>query len=548
MSVAVTQQKRAGAYYTGEVVAQFLADWAIRSGHDRVLEPCFGQGVFLSAAQRRLRDLGGSGQVVGVDLDAQAFAAARLAFPRASLHGVDFFSLSQEDIGSFDAVIGNPPFIRYHHFSGETRRRALGRAAAAGAALPALASAWAPFLVHAATCLRQGGRLAMVAPFELTYARYARPVVEFLVRHFRSVVCLTFEAPLFPELSENTVLLLGDGFGDQSAGIVMRRLSSAAALGGPRAVDTRDDEGLWTPNLSRTGLFDLPLECRELYMRLASGAAVVRLGQVADITIGYVSGDNEYFHLGAGEAALYGLRPDDLTVAVRRSADLSDVGLELNRDDVERLANQDRHLLFCPQQPLDSAAQSYVSMGEAQGVHNRYKCRVRRPWYVVPSVRAPELLLTVFSSAGPRLVVNQAAVVASNGVLILNRVHGGRARARSLAAAAITTLAQLSAEIEGHALGGGVLKMEPSEARQWVLPAFAQVDESVYSAIDLHLRRGQREAAASTADDVFLKQGIGLSDCECAILRCGLVRLRSLRNRREPAAMRASSRGPALVD
>src|SRR5512139_2383785 len=63
--------KSLGAYYTDSQVAEFLVRWAIQNGSDTILDPAFGGGVFLRAACKRLRDLGGnpSLQVFGVELD-----------------------------------------------------------------------------------------------------------------------------------------------------------------------------------------------------------------------------------------------------------------------------------------------------------------------------------------------------------------------------------------------------------------------------------------------------------------------------------------------
>jgi hypothetical protein len=51
-------RKARGAFFTPTVVAEYLADWAIRSPSDRVLEPSCGEASFLLAAMKRFRDLG----------------------------------------------------------------------------------------------------------------------------------------------------------------------------------------------------------------------------------------------------------------------------------------------------------------------------------------------------------------------------------------------------------------------------------------------------------------------------------------------------------
>src|SRR5947209_9941564 len=205
--------KTFGAYYTDEEVANFLVRWAIRSKDDAVLDPSFGGGVFLRASASRIYTLGGtpSRQVAGVELDAAAFEEAG----DFRISQGNFFDIGAGDgdqwLGTFDAVVGNPPFIRYQRFSGADRRKALSRAAEHGVTLSQLTSSWAPFIVHSAAMLKRGGRLAMVVPYEIVHARYAKPVLEFLAARFRELSLLTFTEPLFPSINEATVLLLADG-------------------------------------------------------------------------------------------------------------------------------------------------------------------------------------------------------------------------------------------------------------------------------------------------------------------------------------------------
>ena len=110
--------KQRGAYYTGSDVAAFLVRWAVRAPTDSVLDPSFGGGVFLRAACRRLQDIGAGNvdRVYGVELDpqthAETMASLRDGVPacKPSLTCASFFDLPP-DWGSFDAVVGNPPFI-----------------------------------------------------------------------------------------------------------------------------------------------------------------------------------------------------------------------------------------------------------------------------------------------------------------------------------------------------------------------------------------------------------------------------------------------------
>lgn len=58
-------RKARGAFFTPEVVARYITEWAVRSSRDRVLEPSCGEAAFLLEAGRRLVELGAPQGVVG---------------------------------------------------------------------------------------------------------------------------------------------------------------------------------------------------------------------------------------------------------------------------------------------------------------------------------------------------------------------------------------------------------------------------------------------------------------------------------------------------
>ena len=136
-------QKHAGAYYTPDSVVQALLRWAIRGEEDRLIDPACGDGRFIA----------GHRNAVGIERDAHAVSEAITRAPQALVHEGDFFSWADETTERFECAAGNPPFIRYQHFAGQTRARALGLCARLGANFSGLTSSWG-------TVSRGGGGLA----------------------------------------------------------------------------------------------------------------------------------------------------------------------------------------------------------------------------------------------------------------------------------------------------------------------------------------------------------------------------------------------------
>lgn len=96
--------------------------------------------------------------------------------PPIPIHSGDFFAYCHTHLNDkrhFDAIIGNPPFVRYQNFPEEQRRIAFYLMQRAGLHPNRLTNTWVPFLVAASLLLNPGGRLAMVIPAELLQVNYA---------------------------------------------------------------------------------------------------------------------------------------------------------------------------------------------------------------------------------------------------------------------------------------------------------------------------------------------------------------------------------------
>jgi adenine-specific DNA-methyltransferase len=530
--------KTLGAFYTDIQIADFLVRWAIRSQHTTVLDPSFGGGVFIRSACNRILTLGGkpAEQVFGVELDPQVHAliseklADEFGIDRRNLWQRDFFDIEPLPVYQVTAVVGNPPFIRYHRFNSDVRKRALELAGEKGVRLTQLSSSWAPFVIHSVSMLKPGGRLAMVLPMEIAHASYAVPVLKHLQDSFGKVTFLTFRKKLFPALSEDTILLLADDRGAKFTSFLHRDLAHAGVLTelqkrtGYRLNGTRRIRpGSLTEGRERLIEYLLPKKTRGLYQELKKLNQVSRLGELVDVGIGYVTGANEFFHLSPEEVRERRIPQKFLRPAVRRGRALS--GLRFTDDDwnAATQSGQAGYLLAISRDAdLPKSVLDYLTYGENQRVPEAYKCRVRSPWYSVPHVYEPDAFLTYMSGNTPRLVANKAQVVAPNSLHVV-RVHAHTSLSTdSIAALWQTSLTRLSVEVEGHALGGGMLKIEPTEAENCILAGANMVDSSLSdfaTELDQLVRSGKEPLAQTRADDLILRKHLGLSLSDCGLLQ-----------------------------
>ena len=473
--------KTLGAYFTPEDVADALVRWAVRDPGDLLLDPSSGDGRFVARHPNS----------VGIERDPASVAAASDRAPNATVVQGDFFTWASDDRRLFDCAVGNPPFIRYQRFSGATRRGALDYCLRLGVVFSALSSSWAPFIVAAASKLRAGGRIAFVVPAEIGHAPYATPLMEYLLANFGSVHVVAIREKIFPRLSEDCWLLLADNAGCRADGIRLSRLERFTPGGMPPAVSELISAEEWRVRWrGRLRPFLLPPRVRNLYTRMAADPAAVRLGQIAQVGIGYVSGANQFFHLRPSDAQRFEIPDEFLLPSIRNSRYVT--GDAISDVDIERWIAKDEPVLLLripSGARLPAAVQAYLDTAAGRRARASYKCRNRNPWYTVPDVRRPAFVLTYMSGKSPALAVNRSRCTCTNALLAVDLrsglfQNGNGFRGQELPAAWGSPAGRLSCEIEGHPLGGGLLKLEPGEARNVVLTPDVAIDQRDGALVD----------------------------------------------------------------
>lgn len=543
-------RKGRGAFFTPATIASFLADWAVAERHDaRVLDPTCGEAVFLQASARQLRQNGArpgdmADQLFGVDLHASSLKTSRRLLAdegfRSTLIQGDFFAEPTPiQLGNrlpwMDAVIGNPPFIRYQDHRGIQRKRSAAAALAQGVRLSGLASSWAALLVHACGFLRPDGRVAMVLPAELLTVGYAEPIRRWLRSRFSKVHLVLFEELQFQDAEEQVVLLVAHGRGACDA-FSLHQVRDADDLKRLHIFDSAAvvprNEGKWTDLL-------LTSERRSLFRRIV-GEHFDNLDSYGQPELGTVTGANQFFALSDSTRLEFEIDSAHLSrIVPPGTRHLRGTRFTTGRWEQLRLDGQRVWLLNPKTQRPRSGLARYLEHGESLGVHRAYKCSIRKPWWRPPTVPVPDLFFTYMSHRYPRLVANEAKVT------LLNSMHGvslgpdAPAVARdALPLLALNSVTMLGAELFGRSYGGGILKMEPREAAELPVPSASILNAaweeltSQRAQLDELLRGGNWEEVVGKIDDTLLSSVVGLPRDEIEAIRISARSLRVRRTRR----------------
>jgi adenine-specific DNA methylase len=511
--------KLRGGYYTEPVIARFLAQWVMESRPRRLLEPGCGDGAFVKAVGEV--GIGALETFVGFEIDEAEAAKAskrarelRLSGARV-VHG-DYLEWSLKQLmkgAQFDAVLGNPPYVRYQYLDEKSQQRAERLFDAHSLPFTRHTNAWVPFVIAAISQLAPGGRLGMVVPSELLHVLHAQSLRDYLLATCSRILVVDPQELWFEEALQGVVLLMaeksvGDARPPQLAIHTVRGREFASEP--PAAIAARAD---FTDASRLTGKWMSVLLTRPERQALEEVAVhreAHRFADVAQVDVGIVTGANKFFLVSDQVVADYGLEPWAHPM-FGRSEHVRGVIYDLASHRENRKLGLPTNFLDFGKvalSKLPAKVRKYIEEGEADALHTRYKCRIRTPWYSVPSVWTAPIGMLKRSHDFPRLVLNHAKALTTDTAYRIQPV--GDTDPASLVYCFVNSATMLSAELEGRHYGGGVLELVPSEIEKLII-ALPQGPWMDVRALDKRFRSGEAfEDILRGQDDVVLDAlGIG---------------------------------------
>ena len=518
----VSPRRLFGVYYTPDDLASVLVRWALADKPGPVLDPSFGGCAFLEAAVQVLSEMNVSKagtRVYGVDIDSSCANTARSSkgLVEANCFQGDFLAaLPRELPGSpYAAIVGNPPYVRHHWIRGDQLESARAVAADSAIQLPATASLWAYFLLHALRFLSPGGRLAMLVPEAILQTDYGAPLRQTLADSFSRSLLVYVRDRIFAGTDEAVVAVACSGFGKQ--GDIMTL-----------AVESVEDLRLVLNNPDSNGCqlsYRFPATSSEtgaaavsLLSRLGEKPAVRPLGEVADVRVGVVTGANHHFIRSAADLDALGLPAAVRHRVVPRTRWLK--GLEFTDEDHDAFLHAGAAALLVRPQGADEdrLVEPWIQEGLEVGVEGRHKCAVRKEWFRVDMPSPPDGFATCARAGSPLLVLNRGECRNSNAVHSLTWKNDLAVTPEAVAVGFLTSAVSAWAELRGRRYGGGVLKIEPGTLKRIPVP-LVEGSEDVFRELNDLIRQGEEEKARSAADQRVLRNGLGLGNHEIEVLR-----------------------------
>lgn len=541
----IDSKKLRGGYYTPQAIADFICKWAITEPTQKVLEPSCGDGIFIESAIRRYKELGVPfdqllGLIKGIELVEEEAAkskerAAKYGLNSTTILNADFFNYISNTNGEahFDVVIGNPPFIRYQNFPEEHREVAFKMMEEMNLHPNKLTNIWVPFLVISASILNRFGKLAMVIPAELFQVKYAAETRVFLSKFFSRITIVTFKKLVFADIQQEIVLLLCEKDITINKGIRVLEMNNLSDLNTVdiemvhhaevKALDHSTEK--WTKYFLNHAEIDL-------LRKIKSEKKIKTCSDIMDVDVGIVTGRNEFFMLSSDLVSKWDLKPYTSKVASKsnhfKGIVYTDTDFEKNSDD-----NCAVHLFLPPVTGYDSlskACREYIAYGEKMDFQSGYKCKIRKQWYITPSLWSPDAFVLRQVGDYPKLIINQTKASSTDTI---HRVRfKTEINPELIALSFLNSLTFAFSEITGRSYGGGVLTFEPTEIEEIPLPILNQ-NTIDFKNIDDLIRLRKIEEVLDIVDKELLIKQLGFSEADVQMLRGIWKKLSGRRNGRK---------------
>jgi hypothetical protein len=440
----------------------------------RFLDPAFGTGAFYSALLRSFPATR-IDWARGYEIDPHYAEPTRQLWegtPLALTLG-DFTAVRppSEEKDKATLLVCNPPYVRHHHLTAEAKARL--RAASLGAAnmdLNGLAGLYCYFIALSHAWMAKDAVAIWLVPSEFMDVNYGRALREYLLSQVTLLRVHRFD-PGDVQFCDALV---------SSAVVVFRNTKPSSTR------TTEFSFGGMLAKPSRIRIIETEqLRAAPKWARIsrASDERVdddgdTRVGDLFTIRRGIATGANDFFLIPEPRAKELGLPPRFLRPILPSPRLLRTDEIEADRKG-NPLIEPRLFLLDCqlPEPQVRHKYRqlwAYLETGRARGIHERYLCTHRRPWYAQESRAPAPILCTYMGRTGQRrspfrFILNRSKAIAANVYLMLYPKPALAAAFRRTPGALSPVWAALR-EIPwaallgvGRVYGGGLHKMEPNE-------------------------------------------------------------------------------------
>lgn len=499
-----TQQKLRGGYYTPSAIGKYLWEWVSESEPNTMLEPAAGDGALVKAINPQ-----NVTEVTAIEKFEEE--ARKISVSNENVHlnviAGDFFEWYESNTVKFDAVIANPPYIRYQYLTRLQREVQAELLKKNGLKPNKLINSWVAFVVASIEMLSNDGRIGLVIPTDLLQVTYAQQLRKYLINSLSKLYIVTFTNSVFPGTQQDFLLVLGEKK-EESDELEFKHIEAYSMDQIPNWAQISNSIA---PLEGKQKWSDLMLKETDRFFVNEVFNSAVSFKNLAKVEIGITTGANQIFSLTKQEAT--DLQANKFVVPmVGRSTEASGIMFDGDRltrlDDLEkktRLLN----LKDVSKQDFSNELGNYLKNFEQQGQTSTFKLRIRENWYEIPGVWAPEAFMLRRVGKEPKLFLNSVGAVSTD---TFHRVTFNKdVNPRLVTFSFYSSFALMSFELAGRSFGGGALEILPGDIAELYLPRIDyeqdfDAEDEAFLRLDELLRHNQFDEAVEFVDEVLAER------------------------------------------
>lgn len=476
-----TEQKLRGGYYTPQYLSDYITKWVLNSSPLNILEPSCGDGVFIQSLANNKYNKNNEincFELVDSEADKTIKLLKGLDFNNFLVNKGDFLEWAIKCIGSikFDAIIGNPPFIRYQYLGEEFQGNSKAIFDQLNLKFTKHTNSWVPFLLSSLSLLRDKGRIGMVIPSEILNVIHAQPLRDFIADGLYKVLIINPKNIWFDNTLQGAVIIFIEKVDCKSqSGLSILNVENDKFIDinpetlfeNANYIDFERLQGKWTEAILDENELDL-------INRIKAHNSVYKFSDIATVEVGIVTGANEFFLVNDYTVKKYDLYNFSYPM-FGKSQHCKGIIYDNNQHIENKENNFPTNFIYLNDEyeDLPSKVQEYIKEGERKYFHQRYKCKIRTPWYKVPSVFSSRIGMLKRSHEAPRLILNKLDAYTTDTAY---RIKSNRFSDSTLVCCFLNPFTMILSELNGRFYGGGVLELVPSEIRNLYVPIIEKFD------------------------------------------------------------------------
>lgn len=503
-------KKRTGSYYTPSYLASFISKRVFTHFEGRtsvsILEPSVGDGAFVEEL-KKIEQV--SLKLTALDINKEELEKASLKWNKKNSNFKEIDFLEFEYSKKFTLIIGNPPYVKKNRLTSKQIELSKRIHESENLTEVSVKNIWTTFLVKSNKLLDKNGVLAFILPSELLQVTYTEEIREYLKKEFERIEIFTFKDLMFECKGQDTIVLFaykksenrGQFFSEiQSRNILeknnfkLRKNNTLVELGYK-----------WTHHF---------LSSEEILFLEDLRSKLKTIDFYSSSKPGIVTAANKFFIVNEETEKEYKL--SNYTKPIIQKGLFVNGGVVFKQSEMLELQHSNyptRLLQLNNEERISKKLSEYLAVGEGLGIPDRYKCKIRDKWYVIPNISSsPNAFFLKRSHLYPKLIKN------NSGAFVTDSAYKVEMRdsynLNSFIYSFYNTLTLVFAEIRGRYYGGGVLELTPNEFKKLPIP-YTVIDNNQFEDFTDKFENKQNiEEILFQNDSNILNSNLGISAIE----------------------------------